>query len=85
MPMKSFVKKKNGASKYEVAPEPASELSFYERGYAEVVEAEVVDFIDEYKNYEDEGGFYSPPYIKRRCGIGRVEKGGDFNKVLEKI
>ena len=39
--------KKDGASKYGVAPEPASELSSDERGDTEVVEAEVVDFIDD--------------------------------------
>ena len=38
-------KKKDGASKYEVALEPASELSSGERGHAEVVEADVEDFI----------------------------------------
>ena len=47
MPRKRLAKNKNGASKDEVAPEPASELSSDERGDTEVVEAEVVDFIDD--------------------------------------
>ena len=45
-----MAKKKYGASKDEVAPEPASELSSDERGDAEVVRAEVVDFIDYFYN-----------------------------------
>ena len=43
---------KDDASKYEGAPEPALDVSSDERGGVEVVEAEVVDFIDNYKNYE---------------------------------
>ena len=39
--------KNYGAYKYEGAPKPASELSSGERGDAEVVESEVVDFIDD--------------------------------------
>ena len=45
-----LAKKKDGDSKYEVAPEPASELSYDERGYVEVLEAEVVAFVDYYDN-----------------------------------
>ena len=47
MPRKRFSKKKDGASKSEVDSEPASELSFDEKGDVEVVEAAVVDFIDD--------------------------------------
>ena len=85
MPRTRLTNKKYGAYKYEVSPEPASELSSDEMGGAEVVEAEVVDFIDDYANNEDEGIFESPPSKKRRGGIGRAEKGGDFNEVLEKV
>ena len=73
MPRKKLTKKKDGDSKDEVALEPASYLSSYERGVAEVVEAEVVDFIDDYTDDEDEGTFESP------SGIGRSENRGDFN------
>ena len=40
----------------------------------------VVDFIDDYKNDEDEGTLEITPSKNRRGGIGRVEKGGDFNE-----
>ena len=50
-----------------------------------MVEVEVVNFIGEYTNDEDEGTFESPSSKKRRCGIGRAEKGGDFNEALGKI
>ena len=40
-------KKKDGVSKDEVAPEPVSELYYYERGDTEVGEAEVAEFIDD--------------------------------------
>ena len=43
---------KYGASKDEVDPEPALELYCEERGDAEVLEADVVNFIDSYDNYE---------------------------------
>ena len=43
-------KKKYGASKYEVALEPASDLSSGERGDAEVVKAEVLVSIDYHAN-----------------------------------
>ena len=46
MPRTRLAKKKDGASKDEVAPKPASELSSDERGGVEVVKAEVVDFIN---------------------------------------
>ena len=48
MPRTRSEKKKDSASKYEVDPEPALEFSSDERRDAEVVEAEVVDFIDYY-------------------------------------
>ena len=54
-----------------------------ERGDVEVLEAEVVDFIDDHKNYEYEGKLEIPPYKKRRDRIGKEEKGGDFNQVLK--
>ena len=50
-----------------------------------MVEAEVVDFIDDYTNYKDEGTFESPPSNNGRGGIGRLEKGSDFNEALEFI
>ena len=83
MPRTRSSKKKDGASQYEVAPEPASELSSDERGYAEVLEAEVVDFIDDYWNDEYEEKFESPQSNKRISGIVRADKGGDFNESLE--
>ena len=48
MPSKMLAKKKYGASKDEVDLEPASELSSDERGYVEVVETEVMEFINYY-------------------------------------
>ena len=72
MPRTGLEKKKYGASKYEVALEPALDLSSYERGDAEVVEAEVVDFIDNYDNDEYEDKIYIPPSNKERGGIGRA-------------
>ena len=68
MPRKRSENKKDGASKDELDPEPESELSSDERGYAEVLEAEVVDFIDDYENDEDEGKIESPP-SKNRIGV----------------
>ena len=44
----------------------------------EVVEAEVVEFINDYVNGEDEGAFESPLSKKRRGGIVRAEKMGGF-------
>ena len=49
MPRTRLAKKKDGFSKYGVDMEPASELSLDERGDAEVLESEVVDFIDDYQ------------------------------------
>ena len=49
-----------------------------------MVEEVVVEFIDDYKNDEDEGKFDSPPSNKRRGGIGRADKGSDFNEELGK-
>ena len=60
------------ASEAEVASELASELSSDERSNVEVVEAKVVDFIDNYTNNEYEGTFESPPSNKMRGGIGRA-------------
>ena len=67
-----------------MAPEPASEFSSDEMGDAEVVEAEVVESIDDYNNDEDEGIFESTPSKKMRGGLGREYKGGDFNKLFGK-
>ena len=50
IPRKRSEKKKDGASKGEVALEPASELSSDERGDADVVEAEVVESINDGDN-----------------------------------
>ena len=61
MPRKRFSKKKDGASKSELALEPASELYSGERGDAEAVEAEVTEFIDDYVNDEYERTVESPP------------------------
>ena len=83
MPRTRFEKKKEGASESEVDLEPASQLSCDERGYAEVVEADLVEFINGYANDEDEGTFESPPSKKGRGGISRAEKGGGFNEVLK--
>ena len=49
-----------------------------------MVEAEVVDFIDDYDNDENEGTFEITPSKKSWGGIGREEKGGDLNETLEK-
>ena len=48
-----------------------------------MVEAEVLEFIDDYANDEYKGIFESPPSNNSRGGIGRAEKGGDFNEALE--
>ena len=50
MPSTRFIKKDSNASDAEVASELASELSSGERGYLEVVESQVVDFINNYAN-----------------------------------
>ena len=50
-----------------------------------MVEAEVIEFIDYYNNYEDEGTIYSPPYMNIMGGIVRAENGGDFNGALKQI
>ena len=44
IPRKRLAKKKDGASKYDVAQEPASELSSDERGDVEVVKSNMMDF-----------------------------------------
>ena len=49
-----------------------------------MVEAEVVDFINDYKNDEYEDTIYSSPSKNRRGGIGRADKGGGFNELLGK-
>ena len=43
-----------------------------------------MDFIDDYNNDEYKGEIESPPYKKRRDGIGRADKGDGFNEALEK-
>ena len=48
-----------------------------------MVDAEVIEIIDDYANDEDEGKFESLPSKKRRYGVGRVDKGGDFNEALK--
>ena len=83
MPRTRLAKNKDGASEAEVDSEPAPELPSDERGDAELMEAEAVDFINDYENDENEGTFESPPPNNWRGGIGRVEKGGDFNEVSE--
>ena len=83
IPGTRLANKKDGASKEEVALEPASKLHSDERKDTEVVEAEVVEFIYDYKNAEYEETFESPPSDKRIGGIGREETGGDFNEVLD--
>ena len=45
-----FVKKKNDDSEAEVASELALEFSYDKMGYVEVVESQVVEFIDDYAN-----------------------------------
>ena len=85
MPRTKLVKKKEGASKHEVDPEPVSQLSPDERRDAEVVEAEMVDSIDDYKNDEEQGTLAISPSKNSGGGIGRAEKGGDFNEALGKI
>ena len=50
MPRTRFVNKKDDASEVEGASEFESELSSDERGYAKVVEAQDVDFIDDHSN-----------------------------------
>ena len=82
MPMKRLSKKKDSAYKDELDPEPASEFSSDERGDEEVAEAEVLNFINDYNNHEYGGKTDSPPSKKKRCGINRSEKGGDFNEAL---
>ena len=79
------VKKKDDAYESEVASELASDFSSDERGDAEVVEPQEVDFINEYKNGDDEGTFKIPPPKKRRVGILSAEKRGDFNEALGKL
>ena len=69
MARKKLAKKKDGASKDEVASEPISELPSDERRYADVVELELVDFIDDYENDEYEGKFESTPSKNRRGEI----------------
>ena len=47
-----------------MALEPASELSYDERGYSEVVELEVVEFIDYYDNDKDQEKL-GVPHLRR--------------------
>ena len=60
MPRTRLEKKKYGVSKCEVSPEPALHLSYDEREGVGVVESEVEEFIDDYDNKKDEGGFRFP-------------------------
>ena len=83
IPSTRFAKKKYDASEDEVALEILSYFYSYGRGGVELVEAEVVDFINNHENDEYDGTLESPTSTKRRGGIGRVEKGGDFNEALE--
>ena len=75
MPRTRFASKKDNASEAEVASEISSELSSDERGDAEVVDMEEVEFIYDYANDEYEGKFEIPPSKKRRGGIGRQIRG----------
>ena len=54
-------------------------MSSDETSGAELVEAEVMGFIDEYANYEDEGIFESSSSKKSRGRIVRAYMGGGFN------
>ena len=54
-----------------------------EKGDEEVVEAEVVDFINDYDNDSYEGTIESPQSKKKIFGIIKSKKGGDFNEVLK--
>ena len=57
MPRARFENKKDYAFEDELASELASELSYDERGGGNVVESQVVEFINEYANDEYEGKF----------------------------
>ena len=59
IPRKRFGKKKYNTSEAEVTLELTSEFSSDERGGAEVVLSQVVSFINNYANNEDEGTFES--------------------------
>ena len=85
MPRKRLENKKDGASKYEADPEPASELYSYERQYVEVVKEEVVVFIYDYDNDEDKGTIQIHPYNNKRGGIGMEEKGAGLIRIWKKI
>ena len=85
IPSTGLAKKNDVASEAEGDLEPESELSSDERRYAKVVEVEVVEFVDDTANYEEEGIFESPLSKKRGSGIGRAEMWGDINESLEKI
>ena len=85
MPRTRLEKKNCGASKSEVAQEPASELSSDEWGGVEVAGAGVVHCIDEYARDYYEDTIESPPSKKSRNVIFKAEKGGGFNEALEKI
>ena len=60
IPRTRLAKKNNSASETEVYLEPVSELSYGEREGAEVVEAEALNFISEFKSNEGYGTFKSP-------------------------
>ena len=46
---------------------------------------EMTEFIIDYATDEDGGIFQCPPPKKRRSGVGRADKGGNFNEALETI
>ena len=50
-----------------------------------MVEVEVVEFVYDYKNDEDELTFESPPSKNRRCGIGMAVKGVILMRRWKKI
>ena len=83
MPRTRFANKKDNYSEAEVASELSSDLCSDERGDAEVVDVEVVEFIDDYANDEYEGKYEILQSKKRRGGIGRTDKGGNFNEALD--
>ena len=78
-------KKKENASEDEVDLELAPDPSSDEKGDAEVIESQVMEFIDDYANDEYEGKFETPPPNKRRGVILRTHKCGDFIETLELI
>ena len=87
IPSKRLTNNKDDDSEAQLASEPASDFSSGERGYLKVIEEEVVYFIKDYSNYEDEGKFEIPQSKKRGSVIGKTDNwGGEgVNEVLENI